>query len=223
LILDGSLDQGFYFPVGQWSRAFDATPFDAVHLPSGESVPPLIGYTHLLLTGSEASFEEPEPWFDVEARVVREAVNRGLSILGSCFGHQMLVWALSGFEHVRRAPTPELGWVAVEILVEDSLLGALPNPWHTFSAHMDEVVAPPEPWRILASNHACGVQAMRYGNRPIWGIQPHPETQPDEARALMLGAIEKYPEYAERIRLAMGSPVRDDAVARRLMSAFLRS
>jgi GMP synthase-like glutamine amidotransferase len=221
LVLDGSIDRSVYRPVEQWARYLDAVRFDAVHLPSNVPVPSLDRYTHVLLTGSEASFERPEAWFETEADIVRDAVDRGLAVLGSCFGHQMLAWALSGPECVRRAPTPEVGWVAIDIVKADPLVADLPNPWHTFAAHLDEVVAPPAPWCILAANDACAVQAMRYGDRPVWGIQPHPETSPEEAVFQMKAGIEQHPEYAQHIRRAMESPVRDDRATPRLIAAFL--
>jgi hypothetical protein len=108
LILDGSLDRTVYRPVEQWARHLDGVPFDAIHLPSDELVPPLSRYTHVLLTGSEASFEEPLAWFDVEADIVRDAVNRGLAVLGSCFGHQMVV-RLGSERRVQSAGDPLRG------------------------------------------------------------------------------------------------------------------
>jgi len=223
LVLDGSIDRSVYRPVEQWARYLDAVRFDAIHLPSNAPVPPLDRYTHILLAGSEALFEQPEVWFEVEADIVRDAVDRGLAVLGSCFGHQMLAWALSGPEYVRRAPIPELGWVAVDIVKPDPLVADLPNPWHAFTSHLDEVVAPPTPWCILAANEACAVQAMRYGDRPVWGIQPHPETSPEEALFQMEAGIERYPEYAQQIRQTLKSPVRDDGATPQLIEAFLRS
>jgi GMP synthase-like glutamine amidotransferase len=221
LVLDGSVDRSVYRPVEQWARYLDGVRFDAIRLSTNTPVPALDRYTHVLLTGSEASFEEPEAWFDMEADIVRDAVDRGLAVLGSCFGHQMLAWALSGPEYVRRALTPEVGWVAVDIVKPDPLLADLPNPWHTFAAHLDEVVTPPAPWCILAANDACAVQAMRYGDRPVWGIQPHPETSPEEAKFQMEAGIETRPEYAQYIRQAIESPVRDDRATPQLIAAFL--
>lgn len=223
LILDGSIDRSVYRPVEQWARYLDNMPFDAIHLPSNTPVPSLDRYTHVLLTGSEASLDEPDAWFDVEADIVRNAVDRGLAVLGSCFGHEMLVWALSGPEYVRRAPLPELGWVAIEIVEPDPLIADLPNPWHAFASHLDEVVDPPAPWRILAGNNACAVQAIRYGDRPVWGIQPHPETSPDEAKLQMKSGMKQHPEYAQRILQTIESPVHDDRVAPQLMATFLRT
>lgn len=222
LVLGNSLDRSVYRPVEEWSRHFGGVPFDAVHVPSAEPIPPLDRYTHLLVTGSDATFSRPEPWFDVEAEVVREAVDRDLAVLGSCFGHQMLAYALSGPETVRRAPIPEVGWIAIDIVQSDPLLASLPDPWHAFTAHLDEVCDLPAPWQTLARNDACAIQAMRYGDRPIWGLQPHPETSPDEARFQMEAGIEQYPQYAREIRRAIESPVRDDRAAAQVMAACLQ-
>lgn len=224
LVLDNSIDPPVYCPVKQWARHFGKVPFDAVRLPSNEPAPSLDRYTHILLTGSKASFRQSQPWFDVEAAVVRDAVDRGLPILGSCFGHQMLAWALSGPEYVRPSRIPELGWVAIDIVKPDPLFVGLPNPWHAYASHLDEVVDPPDQWCILASNATCAVQAMRYGDYPVWGIQPHPETTPDEAKFQMQSGIDQYPRYAQQIRQTIiESPVRDDQVTPQLMAAFLKS
>jgi len=222
LVLDNAIDRTVYRPVEEWSRTFGDVPFDAAHVPSGEPIPPFDRYTHLLVTGSEATFSRPEPWFEVEAAAVRDAVGRGLGVLGSCFGHQMLAWALSGPGTVRRAPIPEIGWITIDIVQSDPLLAELPNPWHAFAAHLDEVFDLPEPWRVLARNDTCAVQAMRYGDRPVWGIQPHPETLPEEAKRQMAAGIAQNPQFAREIHRAIGSPVRDDRATPQLVAAFLR-
>jgi len=221
LVLGNSVDRALYRPVDEWSRYFGDVPFDAVQMPQDEPTPPMDRYTHLLVTGSDASLTRPEPWFEREANVIREAAGHGLAILGSCFGHQMLAWALSGPQYVRSALTPEVGWIPVDILHPDPLFADCPNPWHSFAAHLDEVVSPPPPWRILAATPACPVQAMRYGDHPIWGIQPHPETTPQEAVLQMENGIAQYPEYTAAIRQAIEAPVRDDRVTPMLCKAFL--
>ncbi|MBE0635803.1 hypothetical protein IH601_07400, partial [Candidatus Bipolaricaulota bacterium] len=133
LVLGNSIDRAIYRPIEEWTRYFGKVQFDAVHLPSNEPVPSLDRYTHILLTGSEASFRKSQPWFEVEADVVRDAMDRGVPVLGSCFGHQMLAWALSGPEYVRPSRIPELGWVAIDIVKSDPLVTGLPNPWHTYT------------------------------------------------------------------------------------------
>lgn len=175
-------------------------PADAVRLPSGESVPDLAPYTHIIVTGSEESINLPEPWFDVEAEAVRRAFELGKPMLGSCFGHQMLSRALSGPQYTAISPTPEVGWIEVEVIEKDELLDGLKNPLHVFASHFDEVKSPPPPWELLAQSTGCAVQVMRYADRPI---QPHPEIPPDNARRLMEGILTRAPQMAPFILPAL--------------------
>ena len=73
LILDGSIHRSIYQPTAGWRRWLGEMESDSVHLPSGEPVPLLSGYTHLIVTGSEASIVDDDAWFEVEAAVVRDA------------------------------------------------------------------------------------------------------------------------------------------------------
>jgi GMP synthase-like glutamine amidotransferase len=223
LILDNAVHRFLFRPHGHWSPYLRAADADVVNVPSGRPVPPLDGYTHLLLTGSEASIVDPKPWFEREADVVREARDRRLPTLGSCFGHQMLVLALSGPLHLIRSSTPEIGWIALEKLDDDDLIADAPDPWITFSYHFDEVVDPPPPWRVLARSRDCPTHVIRYGDLPIWGIQAHPELSLAKAR-LFLGL---YLLFAERDRRrlisAMRRPSREDRIADRIAERFLAS
>jgi GMP synthase-like glutamine amidotransferase len=221
LILDGSIYPEMYRPSDQWRGLIGDVESDSVHLPSGDPVPPLGRYTHVIVTGSESSINSPEPWYEAEAGAVVDAVERGLVVLGSCFGHQMLVRALSGEGFTSVSDMPELGWIRVEITASDPLLDGLPNPFWTFVSHFDEVRDPPEPWKVLARSAGCAVQAIRYGERPVWGIQAHPEVPPDQGRTLLEGFLEKHPERAGLIRPALEGEVHDDLVIHEIVRRFL--
>lgn len=223
LILDGSIHRSIYQPTAGWRRWLGEIALDSVHLPSGEPVPSLSGYTHLIVTGSETSIIDDDPWFEVEAAAVRDATSRGLRVLGSCFGHQMLARALCGKQHVRRAAEPELGWVRVEVTHDDRLIGAAGDGVWMFASHFDEVVDPPAPWRVLAHSASCAVHVMRLADRPIWGLQGHPEIAPGEGRRLLEGFVRLYPDKAERLRAALGGPVRDDGAIGRVVREFVGS
>jgi GMP synthase-like glutamine amidotransferase len=222
LILDGAIYTAVYRPTGDWRRLLGDVAFDSIHLPSEATLPAIDRYTHILITGSEASIVRPAPWFEVEALAIRQAVDLGKPILASCFGHQMLVRTLAGTEWVGTSPTPELGWIEVEIVAQDELLDDLPNPFHTFAAHFDEVRPNlPPPWRILATNERCRVQAVRYGDRPIWGIQPHPEIRPEEARRLLKMVRVGVPAKARLASKALAQTPKDDGVAAEIVRRFL--
>jgi GMP synthase-like glutamine amidotransferase len=221
LILDGSIHTDIYHPAEEWIDLAGDVPADSVHLPSGEPVPDLERYSHVIVSGSEASVVEHQPWFDVEVEAVRRAFDLGRPLLGSCFGHQILAVALSGAEYARSTPTPEIGWIDVDVFAPDELFDGLPNPWRAFAFHSDEVRDPPPPWRVMARTGDCEVHVMRHGDRPIWGIQAHPEIHPAHARELMEGYVRYAPDKAGAIAAALASEPRDDMVAREIVRRFL--
>lgn len=222
LIIDGSIHPGIYRPTAGWRQWLGEVPSDSVHLPTGEALPELDGYTHLIVTGSEASIVNDDPWFDVEARVVRSAVDRGLRVMGSCFGHQMLARALCGRAYVARAATPEMGWLRVQVTASDALLGEAGQDIWMFASHFDEVRDPPAPWKVLARTEGCAVHAMRLSDRPVWGIQAHPEITPREGRTLLEGFLPLYPGNAALIAAALAGEVRDDGAITSIVKAFLK-
>jgi GMP synthase-like glutamine amidotransferase len=121
------------------------------------------------------------------------------------------------------SPTPELGWIEVEVTEKDELLEGLPNPVHVFAAHYDEVKSPPAPWRVLAQSARCAVQAIRYGTHPIWGLQAHPEIGPADARILLEGELIRFPDRAELIRSALSQVPQDDGAAGEIVRRFVAS
>jgi len=223
LILDGSIWPEIYRPVDHWRALLGSVSADAVHVSFGDKVPSLGRYSHLVVTGSETSITKHEPWYDAEVEAIREAFRRGMSILGSCFGHQMLAVALSGKEHAAASSTPEVGWIEVEVTEEDELLAGLPRPLHVFAAHFDEVRDLARPWRVLARSDRCAVEAARYGERPIWGLQAHPEISPQDARILLEGELVHFPNKAQLIHQVLSQVPRDHGVAREIVRRFLAS
>lgn len=221
MILDGSLHRDVYRPDEHWQKLLGDLPADAVHLPSGSPVPPLDPYSHLIVTGSEASIVEPAPWYDPAVDAVRRAADAGRRILGSCWGHQLLALALSGPAHVRRSPTPEVAWIEVERTAADELLADLPERYWVFASHFDEVHLPPPPWRVLARSPRCPVHAMRWGDRPVWGVQAHPEIDPPTARLLLEGFLRYAPQHADVVRPALAASPHDDATAAAITARFL--
>jgi GMP synthase-like glutamine amidotransferase len=221
LILDNAVHSLLLRPPWHWKAHLRGVDHTVVNVPSGEPIPPLDDFTHLLLAGSEASIMTPKPWFEREARLVRAAADAGLPMLGSCFGHQMLVYALSGPQHLRRSPTPEIGWVSLEILTADDLLAGVPNPWHAFAYHLDEVADPPFPWRVLARSADCPTQILRFGERPIWGIQAHPEMPLAKARVFLGFCLLLSGRERRRALSAMRKPSAEDRVMSDVVARFL--
>jgi GMP synthase-like glutamine amidotransferase len=223
LIVDNSLNRPIYAPERQWKPYLGGVPFDVVHVPGGEEIPPVGDYTHMIVSGSIASLVDPPEWVAAEVDLVTRAADEGLAILGSCFGHQMLVYALSGSEYVRRAAAPEVGWIEVEMTAEDWLFADLPDRWHAFAWHSDEVADPPEPWRVLGRSSTCDVHVIRYGDAPIWGLQSHPETKPFTAKLLLFLDKLAFDWGSEEICAALLQKPQDDRIIGSLIQRFLEA
>ena len=132
-----------------------------------------------------------------------------------------LARALSGDRHVARAAKPEVGWIELEVIASDSLYADVAPRHRVFASHFDEVREPPAPWRVLARSAGCAVQAMRFGDAPIWGIQAHPEITPRDARILIEGFLRYAPQLAPVMRPALEAEPRDDGTALPIVRRFL--
>ena len=133
-------------------------------------------HSHLILSGSTCSITEENPTTAPTARLVRDAVARGVPVLGICYGHQMIARALLGPRHVRRATAPEFGWLPIH-WNEDGAgwFAGLGNPFRVFVGHFDEVCDLPAGWQVLARSDGCAIHACMNPRLKVVGFQFHPE------------------------------------------------
>jgi len=221
LIVSNAVHRVLFRPQWHWTPHLKDVESFIVNLPSAQHLPDLSTFTHVILTGSESSILRPEPWFRTEVALIREATARGIPILGSCFGHQMLVYALSGSRFVRAGSRPEIGWADVEMTGSDPLFDGLPNPWRTFVYHFDEVAAPPAPWVCLGRTAHCKTHLLRYGERPVWGIQAHPEISSRKARLFIRLTLLMSRRPAKHIVHALRNVPEPNDIADRIIGNFL--
>jgi GMP synthase-like glutamine amidotransferase len=220
-IIDNSLDPSVYRPVDHW-RTFLGVPWEAFRA-SENCFPELDqSYTHLILTGSEASILDRESWVYDELEVIKEALRREIPILGSCYGHQLLALALSGPAHVRRSPQPELGWIKIKIERKGGLLGDASEAY-TFSSHFDEVINLDSHFLVLASTPACPIQAFKLRAQPVCGVQFHPEIGISAAKEFFEGRIRTGVETAPLYKKALRMRPRDSGLVRTILRNFLAS
>ena len=125
-------------------------------------------YDLIASLGSEfAAFDDSIPFIDRESRLLREAVNADVPVLGLCFGGQLLARVMGGKSF--RAERSEIGWLPVrtknpELVPE--------GPW--FQWHFDSFTLPPGA-KLLADTEV-GPQAYVIGKS--LGLQFHPEVTP---------------------------------------------
>ena len=218
-IVDNSVFPEVYKPVEHWSRLLDV-PWEAFVARDGR-LPDPAGFSHMILTGSESSIIEREPWADAEAAMVREAVAAGTAVLGSCWGHQLLAYALAGEGCVRRAAAPEIGWIAIRLDRDSDILGPAGARPFMFSSHFDEVCDLPAGFEVLASTGTCAVEAFHIAGRPVWGLQAHPEIDIPTGLRFLQDLADRGFKGREALLAALRQTPRDSGLIGRIVRTFL--
>ena len=218
-IIDNSLDHSIYNPIRHWRICLD-TEFE-IFKATENHFPDAGDFTHLILSGSEASVLQRERWAQEEVELVKAASQRNVSLLGSCYGHQILAVALAGPQHVQRSASPEIGWIPVHTYGKEDFLGT-EGLAYSFSSHLDEVVNLPDEFVILASSADCEVQAFRLKNRPVWGLQIHPEININEALWYLEKRVQNKHEPLHLFQAALDSQPKDSGLIHHVLKKFLR-
>ncbi|HNX98044.1 MAG TPA: gamma-glutamyl-gamma-aminobutyrate hydrolase family protein [Candidatus Aminicenantes bacterium] len=136
----------------------------------------------VMLTGSHRMISAGE-YDETLAAWVRECP---LPLLGICYGHQLLARAFGGgvVKDRRRHQGPEtLNWRTASPLRE-----GLPDRSVMVESHEEVVLfdAPlADSFRLLAENDEGGVEAIVHRDRPLFGVQFHPEQSGEPGRTLL--------------------------------------
>jgi GMP synthase-like glutamine amidotransferase len=141
-------------------------PYEVHHSYKGRAVPDPSDYAFVASLGSPYGPNDTHERSVVdELGLIGTAVEKGVPVLGLCFGGEVLSAVLGGT--VERAPKPELGWREIET-DEPDLIPA--GPWLEW--HYERFTTPPG--AVEVARTADAVQAFRMG--PHLGVQFHPES-----------------------------------------------
>jgi len=141
-----------------------------------EARPRLDRYEALIVLGGPMNSDQIDsyPNLITEVDIIREALERDMSILGICLGAQLLAKALGG--SVSRNARREIGWYDVELTAAgriDPVLEAFAPRQEVFQWHEDGISLPPGV-HVLAGSEISAVQAFRHGEH-AYGFQFHLE------------------------------------------------
>lgn len=135
--------------------------------------------------------------------LVREAVERGVPVLGVCLGHQVIAEALGA----RVSVAPELFHGVTSPVTHDgsTLFFGIPSPfianrYHSLSIDPDSI---PESLVVTARTDSGIVMGIAHRDAPLWGVQFHPESVLTEGGyRLLANWLEQvgYPDAVERSR-----------------------
>lgn len=171
--------------------------------------PDLDGVSGVVLFGGSCNVDDltDHPFLADVRALTREAVDRGVPVLGICLGAQLLARALD--RAVPPSPVREVGFEAIRPTAaasDDLLLAHLRDGDMAFQWHQDTVELP-DGAVLLATGDRVPIQAFRVGDR-AWGMQFHFEVD----RAEVDWWIDVYREKGGDILASWGKT--EDAVRR---------
>jgi GMP synthase (glutamine-hydrolysing) len=182
---------------GEWLAA-RGRPMTLVRVHAGDTIPNDVStYSGLCVLGGPMSAnDEHLDHIRAALRLVRDALDRGVPVIGHCLGGQLLAKVLGA--PIGRSPMPEIGWHTIEVSDDEAgrrWFGDARTPvvmqWHY------EAFGLPAGATHLAGNAACPHQAFEWGGLHL-GMQFHPEADrpkveywlaKDRSEAEAMGAV----------------------------------
>ena len=173
-----------------------------------------------LIPGCINSAYDPLPWIPKLEQWICRAIEKGVFLVGVCFGHQIIAQALGG-KVAHYAGGWGTGIRQSEVLDTDLRQFFSDGNMHLLYNHHDQVVEAPEESITLATSGFCRYEALRYSDH-VFTFQGHPEYTPSYMRFYFDHlAAEQDAAVVERGRLSLiqMQPQGDD-VARFVLHAF---
>jgi GMP synthase (glutamine-hydrolysing) len=133
----------------------------------------------LILSGGPSSVYEPHA-----PKIDERVLDLRLPVLGLCYGHQLIAQIVGGT--VKAAKSKEYGISYVTVDKPIGVLKGLEKREKVWMSHGDTVFALPPEFEVLAHSEHCPVAAFRHKEKPIYGLQWHPEVVHTEKGMQML-------------------------------------
>jgi len=97
----------------------------------------------------------------------------GIPVLGICYGLQVMARLLGG--EVERAPHREYGRAQLTVDGDGGLFAGLGQHLTVWMSHGDRLTRLPEGFSIIAHTEDAPIAAIHHRDKPIFGLQFHPE------------------------------------------------
>ena len=126
------------------------------------------GAVGLIFSGGPSSVYEADA-----PRCAPALLEMGLPVLGICYGMQLACHLLGG--QVRATRSREYGRTRLHVDDAGSILAHVASPTSVWMSHGDVVDDVSDDFAALARTDSCRFAAVRHKQRPIFGLQFHPE------------------------------------------------
>jgi GMP synthase (glutamine-hydrolysing) len=153
-----------------------------VNVVAGENLPQ-DGFSGAIITGSHNMVTDKLDWSEQTAEWLRRQVEKRTPILGICYGHQLLNYAIGGVTGANPNGR-EFGNQKIHlnnIAQSDSLFGSLPKVFEGHCCHAQSALKLPAGAVCLGGNAHEPNHIVRFAEN-CWGVQFHPEFDVEATR-----------------------------------------
>jgi GMP synthase (glutamine-hydrolysing) len=137
-------------------------------------------YGSIVITGSSASANDNEEWIKNLIGFMQRSYRYRIPTLGICFGHQIIAKSLGGT--IKKMDDVEVGWYKINHK-GDGLFHGTDSPMYVFQSHTEMVCSYPKGAECISWNSVK--QGFQMKERPIYGVQFHPEIDFDIATTVL--------------------------------------
>jgi GMP synthase (glutamine-hydrolysing) len=122
----------------------------------------------IILSGGPANVYKAE-----SPKIGKEIFELGIPFLGLCYGEQLLAYLFKG--KVTTAERGEYGPVSFRISAKDPLFNRVKEKSTVWMSHKDRVTKIPQGFKTIGKTKNAPYAAIRHKDKPIYGLQFHPE------------------------------------------------
>ncbi|WP_310608790.1 glutamine amidotransferase [Buttiauxella brennerae] len=201
----------------------DVGPISVVCPFEGEALPAVGTFSGAVISGSWAMVTEHEAWSERTAEWLRGIIQAGVPVLGVCYGHQLMAYALGGVVDYHPKGS-EVGQIAVTLndaALDDPLLNGLPKTFDTFLSHEQSVLELPPGAVVLGASHHDPHQIIRYSPY-VFSVQFHPEFSAPVMNKIITSRSERV-AMKGKDRDALLAAVNDTPFSRAILQRFVAS
>jgi len=117
-------------------------------------------------------------WDKKENGNCEKILDLNFPVLGICLGHQIIAEHFGG--KVKTSGTAEYGNTEIFVDKEDEIFKGMKIQFNAWASHRDEIYEIPQNFEILAHSEICRYESIKCINKPIYGVQFHPEVMHTE-------------------------------------------
>ncbi|MCP4122091.1 MAG: type 1 glutamine amidotransferase [Bacteroidetes bacterium] len=197
--------------IAEWAeeKGYD---LEVVKIWLGETLPKAESLDGLIIMGGPMSAydDDKSPWITDEKKLIANAIDLEIPVLGICLGAQIIANVLGAIVYPNKHK--EIGWFPVELTESGKshpIAQDLKTVFTTFHWHGDTFEIPPEATHLIRSS-ACRNQAFILGN--TLALQFHMEMLEENIRELSLRCAHELVEapYIATAESLSGNPAMKD-------------